>query len=583
MGSVYKSTYSKPMPEGAELQQHHGGPHARWRDRYGKLRSAPVRITKQGEHRVVLQSKKYTAKYRDGRGLVRKVRTGCTTRDGALAKLRELEQRAEKVRSGLVTAAEDAVVDRQQTPLADHVEAYLDHLRIKRGKGAKPRVSPRHVANVQHQLRRVVKDCGLDRLADLTREAVERWVAGQLDRDDPGDGLSMRTINAHLASVIAFANWCVETRRLVANPLSHMRKLDESSDPRHKRRALTEDEINRLLYVARRRPLAEFGRPTLRLPDAETRGRRKWTKQALTLDNLEPCLERARATLADNPQFLARQERLGWERMLIYKTLLLTGLRKGELASLTVGDLDLSPEAGRVARLTIRAIEAKAGESAEIPLRADLAENLRAWLDDRLRTVQSVAEACDEPVPDRLPMDARVFRVPAGLVRILDRDLAVAGIPKRDDRGRVMDVHAQRHTFGTHLSRAGVPARATQAAMRHSTLDLTMQLYTDPRLLDIAGAIDALPALPDQLAVRPDCLGHHGDAAAAAARTLGPKLVPTRGRKRPESSYHVNGGGNTPAAERVVSDEEDVSCQEMATTVAKRAKGLEPSTFSLEG
>ena len=235
------------------------------------------------------------------------------------------------------------------------------------------------------------------------------------------------------------------------------------------------------------------------------------------------------------------------------------------------------------ARLTVRAIEAKAGESAEIPLRADLAENLRAWLDDRLRTVQSVAEACDEPVPDRLPMDARVFRVPAGLVRILDRDLAVAGIPKRDDRGRVMDVHAQRHTFGTHLSRAGVPARATQAAMRHSTLDLTMQLYTDPRLLDIAGAIDALPALPDQLAVRPDCLGHHGDAAAAAARTLGPKLVPTRGRKRPESSYHVNGGGNTPAAERVVSDEEDVSCQEMATTVAKRAKGLEPSTFSLEG
>ena len=32
--------------------------------------------------------------------------------------------------------------------------------------------------------------------------------------------------------------------------------------------------------------------------------------------------------------------------------------------------------------------------------------------------------------------------MPAGLVRILDRDLAAAGIPKRDDRGRTLDVHS---------------------------------------------------------------------------------------------------------------------------------------------
>ena len=68
----------------------------------------------------------------------------------------------------------------------------------------------------------------------------------------------------------------------------------------------------------------------------------------------------------------------------------------------------------------------------------------------------------------------------AGLVRILDRDLVAAGIArrvkvdgkwkidKRDERGRTVDVHALRHTFGTLLSKGGVAPRTAQAAMRHS-------------------------------------------------------------------------------------------------------------------
>jgi len=37
--------------------------------------------------------------------------------------------------------------------------------------------------------------------------------------------------------------------------------------------------------------------------------------------------------------------------------------------------------------------------------------------------------------------------------------------------------------------------RTAQHAMRHSDMRLTMNVYTDPRLLDIAGAVDALPML----------------------------------------------------------------------------------------
>jgi integrase len=96
-------------------------------------------------------------------------------------------------------------------------------------------------------------------------------------------------------------------------------------------------------------------------------------------------------------------------------------------------------------------------------------------------------------------------------IRVFDADIQAAGIAKTDHRGRVVDIHALRHTFGTHLSAAGVHPRTAMAAMWHSRIELTMNLYTDPVLLDIAGAVNSLPnfaAKPAQQAVI---------AAAAAA------------------------------------------------------------------
>jgi len=91
-----------------------------------------------------------------------------------------------------------------------------------------------------------------------------------------------------------------------------------------------------------------------------------------------------------------------------------------------------------------------------------------------------------------------LFTVPHDFIQVFDRDLAAAGIAKRDEVRRTLDVHALRHTFGTHLSKNGVAPRTAQAAMRHSSLDLTMNVYTDPTLLDVAGALGALPQLsPD--------------------------------------------------------------------------------------
>jgi integrase len=165
---------------------------------------------------------------------------------------------------------------------------------------------------------------------------------------------------------------------------------------------------------------------------------------------------------------VARLERLGRERALIYKTAVLTGLRKGELASLTVASLDLDAEPPY---LTLECADEKNREGNSIPLRSDLAADLRRWLADKATARQEAARNAGT-VPfdsqDReprgcvtldargrnqaagqdwtaLPADTPVFDVPAGLLRILNRDLRAAGIPKRDDRGRTVDVHALRH------------------------------------------------------------------------------------------------------------------------------------------
>lgn len=98
-----------------------------------------------------------------------------------------------------------------------------------------------------------------------------------------------------------------------------------------------------------------------------------------------------------------------------------------------------------------------------------------------------------------------------------------------------MDVHALRHTFGTLLSKGGVAPRTAQAAMRHSTINLTMNTYTDPKLLDVAGAVESLPALP----ITPE--DGQADSARIAAKATGtddltpsplvPVLVPATGKR----------------------------------------------------
>jgi len=518
MGTVYKKTFTKPLPTGAKIIVRKGQRLAEWKDAKGKTRTAPLTVA--GD-RIAVAAGTYTAKYRDGAGIVREVATGCRDESAARSILSKLERRAELVKGEVITAAEDAVIDHQGTPLSDHIAAFIEH--------QKARGVSRRVKDTLSQLRRVAADCGFRRLADLDVTALERWL---LDRK--AEGMSAGTMNQYRSAWVAFGNWCIRNGRLLGNPFSVLPKADETADRRRTRRALTEAELMRLLDVARRRPLL----------DAMTIRRGKRRGEAVGRLREATC---------------RRLERLGQERALIYKMLVLTGLRKGELASITVGQvvLDANPP-----YLVLEAADEKNREGSTIPLRADLAADLRQWLAGRALALQEAArrapsvrfdsedqkrrkrnrsdftqrqgQSCQllTTVPT-LPPDTPLFTVPKGLVRILDRDLRLAGIPKVDERGRTIDVHALRHTFGTLLSKAGVAPRTAQAAMRHSDVNLTMNVYTDPKLLDIAGAMEALPALPLGA-------GPQREAIAASATgtddlptsPLAPTLAPTTGKTR---------------------------------------------------
>lgn len=484
MGMLFRKGYTMPVPSGAEIVERDGKRIARWRLRNGQQRSAEVVDCADGKLRVRGQSQFFIARYRDGTGRVVDVPTNCREAVAARRVLADLERRAELVRGGVLTQEEDDAVAYAAQPLSKHLDAYVRYLKAKGG-------DPRRISMLRSRLERLFRECRLTRLNRLTAGPVEHWLADQAEA-----GVSAATRNCYRESAVCFGNWCRRSRRLTNSPFGDLPRADQNADRRHQRRALTELEITRLLNVACLRPLADYGRqvmPAENNANLSPRSRATWKREPLSFENIEEAVERAREALKGNPDLIAQLKRTGHERSLIYKTLVLTGLRKGELASLTVGQLEL---AGQVAYAVLYAADEKNRQGSNIPLRADLAAEISSWLDERLVAIQDEARSRRQPIPMRLPATTPLFSVPTGLARILDRDLAVAGIPKRDERNRVIDVHALRVTFGTHLCAAGVPLRTAQAAMRHSKPELTANVYTDPKLLDVAGAIDALPALP---------------------------------------------------------------------------------------
>ncbi len=304
-------------------------------------------------------------------------------------------------------------------------------------------------------------------------------------------------------------------------------------------------------------------------PARTKKSRATWNKAELTFDTIHAAAERGRGRL--KPSVAERLDRAGRERALLYRVLVTTGLRKGELAALSVGDvlLDLDPPV-----IVLRGADAKNGQRASLPLRPEVAADLRAWITEKTQATcsQGVGVSGVVRARDGMPL----FDVPKGLIRILDRDLQAAGIPKCDDRGFTVDVHAMRGTFGSMLAAAGVPPVILKELMRHKRIETTLKHYVDPRLLDVVGAVANLPSLSAESA--PETARATGTEGASAV-ALDVALTPGPGRQNQSIADPTGGWSGAHGAAQKAGKR-----RASAVILAKeeqRAKGLEPSTSSL--
>jgi integrase len=181
---------------------------------------------------------------------------------------------------------------------------------------------------------------------------------------------------------------------------------------------------------------------------------------------------------------------------MLYRVAAGTGFRVSELRSLTPASFRLDDDPPAIA---LHAASSKHRRDDVQPIRPDLAELLRGWLDDR---------TADAPLwPGKWQKDgARMIRgdlrqAKARWIKTAhDRQerrkrrdaefLAVA-----DDAGRVVDFHSLRVSFVTLLVKAGASVKAVQELARHSTPTLTLGVYTKLGIHDLTGALDGLPNL----------------------------------------------------------------------------------------
>ena len=418
--------------------------------RYTDSKGRQVPKGTPGAKRVREKSKTFRGRYRGADGKPCTVSL-CDDQDASETMLSELVKRARREAAGDI----DPFEDHRKRPLADHLEEFEAAL-LAKGATAK------QATQVAARCRKIIEACQFKRLADLSPSAVATFLRER--RDDAKHGLSIQTSNHYLAAIKTFANWLVKDRRMPTNPLTHLAKLNAKVDIRHERRALTSDELARLIQAA------EQSKKILRGLDGSTRA-------------------------------------------MLYRIAVMTGLRASELASLTPASFDLTADTPTV---TLEAGYSKRRRTDILPLHSDLVARLRQWFSERERSqddqraILSLNRSAGAKRERLFPgtwteKAAPMFRKDLEAARRVwqkEAENNAAETERRsestllcpvDDAGRVADFHSLRHTFISNLAASGVHPKVAQQLARHSTITLTMDRYSHLGLIDMTAGLSALP------------------------------------------------------------------------------------------
>jgi integrase len=197
-------------------------------------------------------------------------------------------------------------------------------------------------------------------------------------------------------------------------------------------------------------------------------------RRALSQAELQAIIEAARMSAT------SFRKLTGMDRAMLYLTAMTTGFRASELASLTPSQFDLEAPQPVV---WIRARNTKNKKPAAQPIPPDAAAVLRGYLAGR------------EPTKTAWPGKWASHNKAAEMLKI---DLEAAGIPyavEGQDGTLYADFHALRHSYITLLAKSKVHPKLAQELARHSSIELTMNIYTHVEQDEKAAAVNSLPSL----------------------------------------------------------------------------------------
>lgn len=232
---------------------------------------------------------------------------------------------------------------------------------------------------------------------------------------------SGKTLCHYIASLKTFISWSIDREYLDQNPIKKMTKFDQA--PKSQRRAMNTQEIRRLLEV---------------------------------------CAE---------------------HRKLLYETAFCTGLRAGELKSLTIDNLD--DKRGGVVLCRDWTKNRMDGFQ---PLPAVLIRRLKEAGEMKLA---QIAYSRFTRKTDKQPPNNPLLYVPSHAARDLDIDLKRAKIAKTTSEGKI-DFHACRVAYITHLIETGADVKTVQTLARHSDPRITLAVYAKARPERLADAAEAI-------------------------------------------------------------------------------------------
>lgn len=277
-----------------------------------------------------------------------------------------------------------------------------------------------HVKHTISAIRRLLKSASIEFIADITPDKIRAAVGRK-----KASGSSARTCNYALGATKSFIRWLEEGGRIKEYPagLRKVKPYPKDSDRKRVRRPLTEAELRRLLVA------------TEKGPEVVT----KWSSRHGT----------------------PLRTMTGPDRAMCYRLVMDTGLRAKEIRTLKPERFHLDGDSPTV---TVAASFSKRGKRtgrADVqPMTRAMAGLLKPWLEGK--------PAGETVFPLKIDKNAS----------ILYDDLRAAGIEPFDEQGRVVDFHALRHSYVTHLSNRGVNPKLIQKLARHSSIDLTMNTYT---------------------------------------------------------------------------------------------------------